>query len=298
MTPGTYLPEHFLPVVIFLLLGTAVGVGMLVASWFIRPRNPYPEKLITYESGITPFMDAHQKFSIRYYIVAMLFLIFDIEAVFLYPWAVAYNHIGLYGLRGNGGLHRHPARGLLLRMEEGGFGMGVIQNLFEEGYITTTIDSFLNYCRASSIWPMSFGLACCAIEMIQYYAAPQHDFDRFGTVPRPSPRQSDLLLVAGTLSKKMAPVLRRVYDQMPEPRYVIAMGSCAASGGSSIPTAWCRGGQYRPRGRVYPGLPAEARGPDGRHHQAAGKDQEREVYKERKIRSGREGAGAAYCSSF
>jgi NADH-quinone oxidoreductase subunit A len=97
MTPRTYLPEHFLPVVVFLLLGTVVGLGMLFASWILRPRNPYPEKLITYESGITPFMDAHQKFSIRYYITAMLFLIFDIEAVFLYPWAVAYNHIGLYG---------------------------------------------------------------------------------------------------------------------------------------------------------------------------------------------------------
>ena len=97
MTPSTYLPEHFLPVAIFLLLGTAVGVGMLVAGWFIRPRNPYPEKLLTYESGITPFMDAHQKFSIRYYITAMLFLIFDIEAVFMYPWAVAFNRIGMYG---------------------------------------------------------------------------------------------------------------------------------------------------------------------------------------------------------
>jgi NADH-quinone oxidoreductase subunit A len=97
MTPSTYLPEHFLPVVVFLLIGVAVGVGMLLASWILRPKNSYPEKLITYESGITPFMDAHQKFSIRYYIIAMLFLIFDIEAVFLYPWAVAYNYIGLYG---------------------------------------------------------------------------------------------------------------------------------------------------------------------------------------------------------
>ncbi|HET6364992.1 MAG TPA: NADH-quinone oxidoreductase subunit A [Nitrospirota bacterium] len=97
MTPSTYLPEHFLPVVVFLLLGTVVGVGMLVFSRILRPRNPYPEKLITYESGITPFMDAHQKFTIRYYIIAMLFLIFDIEAIFLYPWAVAYNAIGLYG---------------------------------------------------------------------------------------------------------------------------------------------------------------------------------------------------------
>lgn len=98
MNPGSYLPSHFLPVVIFLLLGTAVGVGMLVFSRLVSPRRPYPEKLITYESGITPFMDANQKFSIRYYIIAMLFLIFDIEAVFLYPWAVAYDKIGMYGL--------------------------------------------------------------------------------------------------------------------------------------------------------------------------------------------------------
>ena len=98
MTPSTYLPEHFLPVVVFLLLGAAVGIGMLVFSRLLRPRNPYPEKLLTYESGITPFTDAHQKFSIRYYLIAMLFLIFDIEAVFLYPWAVTYDRLGLYGL--------------------------------------------------------------------------------------------------------------------------------------------------------------------------------------------------------
>jgi NADH-quinone oxidoreductase subunit A len=97
MTPSTYLPEHFLPVVVFLLLGIVVGIGMLVAARILSPRNPYPEKLITYESGITPYTDARQKFTIRYYIIAMLFLIFDIEAVFLYPWAVAYNAIGLYG---------------------------------------------------------------------------------------------------------------------------------------------------------------------------------------------------------
>ncbi len=109
--------------------------------------------------------------------------------------------------------------------------MGVMQNQFKEGFVTTKIDEAINYLRASSIWPLTFGLACCAIEMIQYYAAPQHDFDRFGTMPRASPRQSDLLLVAGTLTKKMAPIVRRVYDQMPDPKYVIAMGSCAGSGG-------------------------------------------------------------------
>src|SRR4030065_1822330 len=97
MSPVSLLPGHFLPVVIFLLLGTATGLGMVYVGWFLRPRRPYPEKLMTYESGITPFTDANQKFSIRFYIIAMLFLIFDIEAVFLYPWAVAYDYIGLYG---------------------------------------------------------------------------------------------------------------------------------------------------------------------------------------------------------
>ena len=144
MNPGSYLPEHFLPVVIFLLIGTAMGIGMLVVGWFIRPRNPYPEKLLTYESGITPFMDAHQKFSIRYYIIAMLFLIFDIEAVFLYPWAVAFNKIGLVRTDRDGDLHRHPACRVFLCMEEGSPGMGIMQNLLEEGYVSTTVDSFLN----------------------------------------------------------------------------------------------------------------------------------------------------------
>jgi NADH-quinone oxidoreductase subunit A len=97
MTPDTYLPVDYLPVVIYLLLGALMGIGLLFVSWILRPSNPYPEKLITYESGITPFTDARQKFSIRFYIIAMLFLIFDIEAVFLYPWAVAYDYIGLYG---------------------------------------------------------------------------------------------------------------------------------------------------------------------------------------------------------
>lgn len=97
MTPGTYLPVDYLPTVIYLLLGAVMGIGLLFVSWLLRPSNPYPDKLITYESGITPFTDARQKFSIRFYIIAMLFLIFDIEAVFMYPWAVAYDYIGLYG---------------------------------------------------------------------------------------------------------------------------------------------------------------------------------------------------------
>jgi len=92
------------------------------------------------------------------------------------------------------------------------------------------VDDLLNYARKGSIWPMTFGLACCAVEMM-HVAAPRYDMDRLGIVFRASPRQSDVMIVAGTLTNKMAPALRKVYDQMPEPRWVISMGSCANGGG-------------------------------------------------------------------
>ena len=100
----------------------------------------------------------------------------------------------------------------------------------QKGFLLTQLDSVLNWARAGSIWPMTFGLACCAVEMIHAYMA-RYDLDRMGMIPRPSPRQSDVMIVAGTLTNKMAPALRKVYDQMPEPRWVISMGSCANGGG-------------------------------------------------------------------
>ncbi len=99
-----------------------------------------------------------------------------------------------------------------------------------KGYILTQIDKVVGWAQAGSLWPMTFGLACCAVEMM-HTAASRYDLDRFGMLFRPSPRQSDLMIVAGTLTNKMAPALRKVYDQMPEPRWVLSMGSCANGGG-------------------------------------------------------------------
>jgi NADH-quinone oxidoreductase subunit B len=105
-----------------------------------------------------------------------------------------------------------------------------IEGVMEKGFVTTNLDTLINYTRTGSLWPMTFGLACCAVEMMHAGAA-RYDLDRFGIVFRPSPRQSDVMIVAGTLVNKMAPALRKVYDQMAEPKYVIAMGACTISGG-------------------------------------------------------------------
>ena len=115
-------------------------------------------------------------------------------------------------------------------MEKGSLEVGVAEKLPEGSVITTTLDTVLNWARTSSLWYMLFGLACCAIELMCTGAA-RYDFDRFGMIFRASPRQSDLMIVAGTVTKKMAPRIKRLYEQMAEPRYVIAMGACACSGG-------------------------------------------------------------------
>ena len=106
----------------------------------------------------------------------------------------------------------------------------VNDTLADKGFIVANADKLVNWARTGSLWPMTFGLACCAVEMM-HSAASRYDMDRYGAgVFRASPRQSDLMIVAGTVCRRMAPVIRKIYDQMPEPKYVIAMGSCATSG--------------------------------------------------------------------
>jgi len=114
-------------------------------------------------------------------------------------------------------------------LRPGAFGE-VSAQLADKGFLVTTTDDLINWARTGSLMWMTFGLACCAVEMMQA-SMPRWDLERFGFAPRASPRQSDVMIVAGTLCNKMAPALRKVYDQMPEPRYVISMGSCANGGG-------------------------------------------------------------------
>jgi len=102
-----------------------------------------------------------------------------------------------------------------------------------QNVLLTTLEQIKAWARSNSLWPLTFGLACCAIEMMAA-GAPRYDLDRFGVIFRASPRQADLMIVAGTVTKKMAPILRRLYDQMPEPKWVIAMGSCATAGGPYV----------------------------------------------------------------
>lgn len=106
----------------------------------------------------------------------------------------------------------------------------LVDTLQHRGFALAKLDALANWAKAGSLWPMTFGLACCAVEMMHAYM-PRYDLDRLGVIPRASPRQSDVMIVAGTLTNKMAPALRKVYDQMPAPRWVISMGSCANGGG-------------------------------------------------------------------
>ncbi|WP_169313749.1 NuoB/complex I 20 kDa subunit family protein [Asticcacaulis biprosthecium] len=106
----------------------------------------------------------------------------------------------------------------------------VSAELDAKGFLVASADDVITWARTGSLMWMTFGLACCAVEMMQA-SMPRYDMERFGMAPRASPRQSDLMIVAGTLTNKMAPALRKVYDQMPDPRYVLSMGSCANGGG-------------------------------------------------------------------
>jgi len=129
-----------------------------------------------------------------------------------------------------------------------------------DNVITTSLDKLVNWSRSRSLWPMTFGLACCAIEMMATGAA-RFDLDRFGIIFRASPRQADCIIIAGTVTKKMLPVILTVYEQMPEPKYVVAMGACACSGGIFDTYSVVQGiDEYLPVDVYIPGCPPRPEG--------------------------------------
>ena len=240
------------------------------------------------------------RFGISFYLIAMLFILFDVEVIFLYPVAVHLKAEGAFVLGEIGVFVALLARRLRVRVAQRSAGMEVKRNKapsqarvasaegpdgdfrirqlrardllrgdlsgadldahVEQSVLTTTFDRALNWARSNALWPATFGLACCAIEMMSIVTA-RYDSARFGAeVFRASPRQADMLILSGRVSIKMAPVLRRIYDQMLEPKWVIAMGACASSAGRLQQLRAGRGGRQVPAGgRPRAGLPAAAR---------------------------------------
>ena len=301
--------DDYLPILILLILGFLFAALSFVASALLAPKKrPTAAKIAPYECGIVPGIEPPTRFPVRFYLIAMIFIIFDIEIVFLYPWAVIFHQLRLVRPHRGGRLRRRGVRLLPLpgqqrrphlgpgqavggghavadvrvdhrphrcrtggsrqddacgrhrfggrpvrtdtrfarrpddrraghradrtrpsRVERERLAMG-LEDL-QHNFLTGRLEDLVKWARTYSMWPATFGLACCAIEMMSVGAA---DFDlaRFGMeVFRASPRQADLMIVAGRVSQKMAPVLRQVYDQMMEPKWVLSMGVCASTGG-------------------------------------------------------------------
>ena len=233
--------QGWLSILIMIALGAGFALVSVLLSSVLGPSKPTPEKLAPYECGMPAVGDARERQSVKFYLVAMIFLLFDIEVAFLYPWAMALRDLGWTGFVQVLLFMVLLLAGYIYVWRKGALDWGnenAVRWVRSNGprirripVLTTTVEKMVQWARRSSIWPVTFGLACCAIEMMAM-SCSRYDIARFGAeVFRGSPRQSDLMIVAGRLSRKMAPALRRIYDQMPEPKWVISMGACASIGG-------------------------------------------------------------------
>ncbi|RDY14683.1 ATP synthase subunit beta, chloroplastic, partial [Mucuna pruriens] len=225
----------------FLIISSFIPILAFLISGILAPISKGPEKFSTYESGIEPIGDAWLQFRIRYYMFALIFVVFDVETVFLYPWAMSFDVLGIsvfieafifvlilivgsvYAWRK--GTIKKNIETIMNSIE-----FPLLDQTTKNSVISTTLNDLSNWSKLSSLWPLLYGTSCCFIEFASLIGS-RFDFDRYGLVPRSSPRQADLILTAGTVTMKMAPSLVRLYEQMPEPKYVIAMGACTITGG-------------------------------------------------------------------
>jgi len=253
-----------------------IAVGGLVLSAIVSPNRRNRVKTANYECGIdpTPTNTEHGRFPVAFYLVGMTFIIFDVEVVFLYPWATAFHRLGgsdssawappwssspslrcptswsgaaaawtgtEAGGHGAGEKERHSMNNDEYRAyrekmrsipsKRGDLRLQAEASVEGPGFMLTAVERLSALAQARSLWPVTMGLACCAIEMMGT-GTPRFDMARFGwEVFRASPRHADVMIVSGRVSHKMAPIVRNVYDSMPEPKWVISMGACASSGG-------------------------------------------------------------------
>lgn len=245
---------YFTLLVVVILTAIALVAVALGVARAIAPRSYNPQKGEAYECGIPTRGKSWMQFKVGYYLFAILFLMFDVETVFLFSWAVVVQDLGIYGLVsilfflliwfGPGLRLAERSTRMEIRKPEiksmryedfndNEYLERMVQELRGNGtnVVVGCLDDVIEWGRSNSLWPLTFATSCCGIEFMAVGAA-RYDFARFGfEVARASPRQADFIMVAGTITHKMAPVLKRLYDQMADPKYVIAVGGCAISGG-------------------------------------------------------------------